>query len=667
MKNAYIPFLVSSSLLCTLSPAAVADTYEDYNVQWDYTVDADGGATIVYANPVYSYDPVDGTPFFSWDGTIPTHMWKYNPSTGENTRYPVTAIDDSALENLRSDDSSYSPNSISIPETVRRIGSYAFSGFAYVENIDLPEGLEYLGWNPFDGCRSLSRDWEFEYQQNVWVLDGWVLGPIQYWDGVNADVESADLSTAKGIAAGAFCGCTTLRSVILPINAGTIPHSAFYGTAPTNVVIPGSVTNIEAYAFSSCSSLTNITFVGNAPSIQIDPEQSDSNPFYGVSQQCVVTVQQGTTGWGTVPGIWNGLPTQYATAPATYTITWLDSDGTLIDENSSWVPGAMPAHADPAKDSDAQYHYYFLTWTPELEPVVSNTTYTAVYSESLRHYTITWLNDDGSRINNTGVGYGSVPTHADATKAADDFYTYTFAGWTPSPVAVTGPATYRATFTATPKCAGSGTEADPFVVTSKDALLNFINATNILYVQLSPGLAITGPINVPATMTTLSIDMNGGSIAGTGNSPAIVLAGNTAFSAKGTGTISAASGVEAVQRPGSVAAASGVTITGLGSGAASGPATFAEGGEAFTSAFAPGANGTWRLTAFAELASGSADGLADSQIKVRRAATVAGLATAEPTTSGVTVLEKVPAVKVDLEVAVPPNADSQFFRVEFDE
>ena len=69
----------------------------------------------------------------------------------------------------------------------------------------------------------------------------------------------------------------------------------------------------------------------------------------------------------------------------------------------------------------------------------------------------------------------------------------------------------------------------------------------------------------------------------------------------------------------------------------------------------------------AALASGSAAGLADSQIKVRRADTVAGLATAEPTTSGVTVLEKVPAVKVDLEVAVPPNTGSQFFRVDFGE
>ena len=69
----------------------------------------------------------------------------------------------------------------------------------------------------------------------------------------------------------------------------------------------------------------------------------------------------------------------------------------------------------------------------------------------------------------------------------------------------------------------------------------------------------------------------------------------------------------------------------------------------------------------AALASGSAVGLADSQIKVRHADTVVGLATAETTTSGVTVLEKVPAVKVDLEVTVPPNTGSQFFRVEFGE
>ncbi|MBQ7546857.1 MAG: hypothetical protein IJT41_07825, partial [Clostridia bacterium] len=65
-------------------------------------------------------------------------------------------------------------------------------------------------------------------------------------------------------------------------------------------------------------------------------------------------------------------------------------------------------------------------------------------------HTITWLNDDGSLIDTTTVDYGTVPTHADATKAEDAQYTYTFSGWTPAIVAVTGDATYTATFTTSP-------------------------------------------------------------------------------------------------------------------------------------------------------------------------------------------------------------------------
>ena len=52
---------------------------------------------------------------------------------------------------------------------------------------------------------------------------------------------------------------------------------------------------------------------------------------------------------------------------------------------------------------------------------------------------------------------------------------------------------------------------------------------------------------------------------------------------------------------------------------------------------------------------------------VRRATTVKGLATAEPTSTGVTVVEKQDAVKVELSVEVPANDDSRFFRVEFGE
>ena len=73
------------------------------------------------------------------------------------------------------------------------------------------------------------------------------------------------------------------------------------------------------------------------------------------------------------------------------------------------------------------------------------------------------------------------------------------------------------------------------------------------------------------------------------------------------------------------------------------------------------------LATFAEVASGSAEGLDDAQVKVYAANSLAGLASAQPMASGVVVTNKAPAVKVELEITPPANADAQFFRVGFGE
>ena len=139
----------------------------------------------------------------------------------------------------------------------------------------------------------------------------------------------------------------------------------------------------------------------------------------------------------------------YTGTPRSYTITWQQDNGTEIDKTTVEY-GKKPTHADPTKKADAQYTYTFAGWTPEIVSVTGDATYKATYDKSPISYTITWEQDDGTEIDKTTVEYGKKPTHADPTKKADAQYTYTFAGWTPEIVSVTGDATYKATYNKSP-------------------------------------------------------------------------------------------------------------------------------------------------------------------------------------------------------------------------
>lgn len=140
---------------------------------------------------------------------------------------------------------------------------------------------------------------------------------------------------------------------------------------------------------------------------------------------------------------------QYTATLRSYTVTWKDWDGTtLATEIKAY--GTIPSRTGPSRASTAQYNYTFAGWSPTPSAVTGNVVYTAVYNQTLRSYPITWMQDDGSLIDTTTVAYGTVPTHADPVKAPDVDFTYVFAGWSPSVVAVTGAATYTATYTAIP-------------------------------------------------------------------------------------------------------------------------------------------------------------------------------------------------------------------------
>ena len=154
---------------------------------------------------------------------------------------------------------------------------------------------------------------------------------------------------------------------------------------------------------------------------------------------------------------------QFSRTENTYTVTWMNHDGNVLDAYYNVPYGTVPSYNGeiPTKNATQQYAYYFAGWSDGSEtygvndtlPIVTgNVTYTAVFDEVLRTYTVIWKNDDGTVLKtDENVEYGTTPTYdgQTPTKAATAQYTYTFAGWTPEVVPVTGPATYTAAYTST--------------------------------------------------------------------------------------------------------------------------------------------------------------------------------------------------------------------------
>ncbi len=165
----------------------------------------------------------------------------------------------------------------------------------------------------------------------------------------------------------------------------------------------------------------------------------------------------GTAEWTAVAANAGGsaekaLSITIAAAPLTSTITWVNDNGEVLETDTNVVHGTMPSYdgAAPAKAADAQYTYTFAGWTPDVVSVTGDATYTARFADSTNTYTVTWLNEDGTELEkDEHVPYGTMPAYNGATpaKAADAQYAYTFAGWTPDVVSVTGDVTYTATFT----------------------------------------------------------------------------------------------------------------------------------------------------------------------------------------------------------------------------
>ncbi|MCQ2333821.1 MAG: InlB B-repeat-containing protein, partial [Paludibacteraceae bacterium] len=143
---------------------------------------------------------------------------------------------------------------------------------------------------------------------------------------------------------------------------------------------------------------------------------------------------------------------RFAATPRQYAIKFMNVDGTIIQETpydyGTYIKDIVPT----ATYSDSQYVYTFNKWNPAFTgttKVTGTRTYTATYNKSLRKYIITFKNAD-EELCKKEFEYGQYPEYpedyAEPTKASSDTKVFTFNGWSPEFVPVTGDATYTATY-----------------------------------------------------------------------------------------------------------------------------------------------------------------------------------------------------------------------------
>ncbi len=206
----------------------------------------------------YTYtETAQGMKLLKYTGTGPTAV-----IPEEIDGKPVTIIGDSLFYFHRE------LTSITIPDSVKIIESDAFQGCSSLTSIVIPYGVESIKRFTFAECTSLSS---VTIPDSVSRISNFAFGECRSLTSITIPdrVTSIRMFTFYG---------TKLASVTIPNNVDRICGWAFAQIDTlTSITIPASVREIDNYAFSHCSGLSEITFAGSAPRFR------DEGQFSGVT------------------------------------------------------------------------------------------------------------------------------------------------------------------------------------------------------------------------------------------------------------------------------------------------------------------------------------------------------------------------------------------------
>ena len=162
------------------------------------------------------------------NGNISSHTYDESNGLGIITfNQDITELEEEAFmgETIKS---------ITLPNSITKIGNYAFQNCKQLASITLPNSITSIPLCAFDGCAKLKD----------------VIIP----------------SSVTKIYESAFDGCSSLTNIIIPNDVTFIGMSAFNGCSSiTSITIPNNVVTISDYAFLDCESLESIYCMSNTP------------------------------------------------------------------------------------------------------------------------------------------------------------------------------------------------------------------------------------------------------------------------------------------------------------------------------------------------------------------------------------------------------------------